>query len=359
MQEDTRQRWLPAAAAPLAILLVASAALGQGRGSVSIRTPGTLSRVGVGAIDQFRYYSFGVGSLTRSSAAPGGNVLRSSVAGPSSFDIIRAGGGATGGGAFGAIDSPGPLVGSRKVYSSPGTSGRVSFGGGRGAFSGIASDSLAPLAYLKTIGAVSDESLTRPGEPITSFVPEQPGPYRKLMDEAETAMRDGRYADAFDRYKLVSYIDNRDPAVLLGLAHTQIAFGRSASAAGYVGRALRQFPELPLLPIRTKAFFPSSRAYRSIVTEMSAVALSNRSPEAQLVVAYLEWFREEPDAEAARRALARGLEMTQEPDLTEAMEIFLDGIDAAAGPSAEADTRPAPSATAPAPADASRSPAPN
>ncbi len=345
--------------APLVILLVASGAFGQGRGSVSIKTPGKLARVGQGKIDQFRYYSFGVGSLARSSAAPGGNVLRSSVAGPSSFNIIRAGGGATGSGAFGAVESPGPLVGSRKLYS-PGTGGQVNFGGGRGAFSGIASDSLAPLAYLKTIGAVSDESLARPSGPITSFVPEQPGPYRELMSEAETAMREGRYAGAFDKYKLVSYIDDRDPAVLLGLAHTQIAFGRPASAAVYIGRALRQFPELPLLPVRPKAFFPSSRAYRRIATEMSTVALSDRSPEAQLVVAYLEWFREEPEAESARQALRRGLQGTREPDLTEAMEIFLDGIAAAEGPSGGADTRPAPSATAPAPAaDGAHSPKPN
>lgn len=210
------------------------------------------------------------------------------------------------------------------------------------------------LAYLQAIGAVSPDVLTERVRPLTSLVPDQPGVYRTYMRRGEEHFRAGRFAQAFDEFRIAHDVSAASVESLLSLAHTRFAAGAASypAASFYVQRALRKLPELPLAPLRPSALFGDERTYRLCVERLDGhLRRYPRDAGAQLLSAYFAWFegrREAAEQALARASAARRAALAARPtpavggqsdSLLEAVGIFERSIGAGTEPSST--TRPA------------------
>jgi len=208
-------------------------------------------------------------------------------------------------------------------------------GGGRSA--GLSRSSKGALAassaYLAAMDAPAPSALQNRAEPITSLVPSEPGEYADLLKEGESKFRAGKYVEAFGQFKMANYIGQRDPESLLSMAHARFATGYFASAAFYIRDALIFLPELPLAPLRPKAFYGDPSIFiEHLIRLEDHVRKHAGDAGGYLLLAYFRWFREAPDVEATRQALSEALKIalaskdTDAAQTVEAVETFWDGI---------------------------------
>lgn len=352
----------------IAVCVVVTAGLGQGpvlgqaRSRQNLRRPGQLRTIGRSAASyQFQNFSTGLGSLQRSSSARTG-VLRSSIGtGQSSFSIQRrAPGGAAGSLNTSTVGRPGARSRQRRLYESsvPGvpdfaartmrdaTRSTPSPSGGLGT-GDLASGELArPSAGLGT-SAQSDAALTAAwdylessearsdlpglaaGEPITTLVPAgQEGLYHDYLQEGEEAFREGDYFRAKNKFRLASDIADDNPETMLSLLHASVALSRGAYAgpAGYLRKVLRYFPELPMAAIEPRSFYGNASDYAEHMRRLDAALREDPdNAETNLVSAYYRWF--DGDVREAREAALTAREYAAKPEVREAAETFLKGME--------------------------------
>jgi len=320
----------------LAIVVVSAAALFAGsaaayaqsrvRGAINVASPGRIARLGQNSPTQvFNTYSYGLGAVGQASA-PAENVLRTSISRRASFTISRTGGGAS--------LPKAPAVAAKAtgsaIYQPLNMQVHVSRGHSFAALSSAMSgaSALGAESYLQAIGAAST-ALSAGDEPITSLVPSRPGKYGNIIARGEELLRAGRHAEAFDTFKRASYMNRRDPAILLSMSHAEFGMANFPMATYYLQKAIRFLPELPSVPLRPDGFFADKRLFRYNMTRLRD-RIRERPTEAgsYLLMAYLLWFQDEPDIKGVQQTLSLGLSAATEPELVDAFEIFRDAVDA-------------------------------
>jgi hypothetical protein len=339
-----RRAIILAVTAAVAVLAGVDRAGAQARPRQRIGRVGELSRPGTSSsVGKFQRYSYGLGGLRGARGGASTNVLSRQMTRSGSRIQRSSGAGLPTGPNLPSSPGVGPSAVRR--YSVPSATIK-NLGGTGSALSLSEQDSLgAAFAYLDTLSRGADEELLKAQSgPITSLVPETDSAYADYMREAEEDLRNGRYHDAIGNYKLANHIGRTDPESFLGMAHARIGLsgGHSYSTAAYnLAQALKYFPELPMVSLRPRAFFPSENEYAKVVTQVRQRLDRNpRNAEAQFVLAYLRWF--DGDAEAAVEALDMAARHSSKPDFLEAVETFRDGIDRVrSGGQPEATTRPA------------------
>jgi len=359
---------LAGAAAFVAALLAGSTgAFAQSRapGAVGLSTPGALQQVGrSGSAGTFNSYSYGLGAVGQSSS-PTENVLQTSISRTANYSISRKPGSSSHLANTAVVMSKATRS---TIYQPLNTKVQTATGLSFAALSSAMSDTgtLGTESYLHAIGAASTDALSAQDQPITSLVPNRPGKYRNLIARGEKLFRAGKYAEAFDTFKRASYMNRRDPAILLGMSHAEFGMGNFPMATYYLQRALRFLPELPSVPLRPRGFFADQRRF-SYNTRRLKDRIRERPTEAgsYLLLAYLQWFKDNPDTNTVKQTLSLGLSAATEPELVDAFEIFRDAVDAisaaeAPGGLAKAITQPTaqmpPEGNSPGQADQATSP---
>jgi hypothetical protein len=185
-------------------------------------------------------------------------------------------------------------------------------------------------AYLDALGGSDNRMKSGEDNAITTLVPseDQPSKYRDFMLQGDLSFRRGDFVDAERQFRLANDIGGNDPESLLCMAHTQFAMARYSysSAAYYLRQALKFFPEMPLAPLRPKGFFGDPASYADRVMRLEDFANRTRDADAYLMLAYFRWYSD--DTDAARNALAAALGFSSDPETTEAIETFWDGMTA-------------------------------
>ena len=323
----------------------------QARSSVRFQTVGRLGKIGDSAAGRnFQSHSYGLGSLQSPSGGVGGSVLRSNISSPN-FSLRRSLGrsspNAIGTGiaparasgrrisaAGGGLAAPGRLIApaSRggRIYKPLAASGGVPLTSGKLRLARDASTFAAAQAYMDLIAKPPSESLAESTTPITSLVPEGESTYRTHLSAGEEAFRAGDFTEALDQFKLAGYIAPRAPETLLSKSHARFALSRLsyALAAFQLRLALRYLPELPLLPLRPKAFYGNAATYATHLRRLNDHL--NKEPhdaDGHLLMAYFLWFDDQADqaAEALAKAKATAAE-SKDKDVREAVEIFRAGM---------------------------------
>ena len=291
----------------LAIALSApDQAAAQARSSVEMSTVGRGTVLGDTSQSQdFRRYSTGLGSLGGRGSGGGTNVLRSSLS-SSSLGGLRFRTKDRYTSDSSSMDSLGrPTLTRGADYSSPVSS--LSLSASRmGNYRGIAEDAAAdPLfgtkAYLQAMGATAN-GVRKGSEPVTSLVPAAPSQYRDYLANGERAFKAAKFILAMDMFELANVYNGDDPESLLSIFHTKVALSEFGSAGFALRKALRGFPELPLVPIRPKAFYGDQADYREHMASLQKyIRRSDSDPAGHLILAYYKWY--EGDVEATTTAL--------------------------------------------------------
>ncbi|MCK4600985.1 MAG: hypothetical protein KAU28_00865 [Phycisphaerae bacterium] len=307
-------------AAGVMTLCISRLAWPQGR----LSKPGTLSKLGLSSA--YSSASHGVGSL-RSSAGADGGVLQSRIGSAASFSITHSSGK---GGASSRVPTAGSL---RKGVRVPTHTNILTYTGSKGISRALlgneSSATFAAKMYLFTEGSGELSSLSDRNEPITSLVPQEPGPYQQYLKKGEERFREGSFLDAFRQFQLANAINSRNPESLLSMTHARFALGEYSSAAFNLRQTLKYLPELPLLPLQPKAFYGDPGTYLEHYGDLLQHINKNpKDPGAYMVLAYYHWFGEEVDE--ARTALLNAKQSIEDPDkapeIKEAIEIFWDGM---------------------------------
>jgi len=280
------------------------------------------------------------GPLRRSLAAGSAFALRSSIGGRSGpgtalrSNILRRSGlgrprsGGKGGASppIAPVSAPGTGTGGRKIQPFS-----LSAQGGKGVSTALlasGTDLAAARAFIQSVGKAGG-ALDKPDQPITSLVPDQGGQYHNYMARGEEHFRSGDFAFAFTQFRLANDIIGRSPETLLSMAHAKFATARFsyASAAFYLRKALKYLPELPLAPLRPKAFYNNPATFGEHLFYLEDhLEKSPYDGEALLLLAYFRWFTDEPDVKTARSALSKALAVSHTDETTEAIETFWDGM---------------------------------
>ncbi len=306
----------------LAVLAMATSVGAQARSRTilsrqTIRGPGANS-----SVNTFRNYSTGVGGVggrTRTSS-----VLRRSLTSGVSRSASIGGSRARGGGsplqsnplrvpppgAGGATSPTGmnyrPIDGTvfRNVSDFATRAARV--GGSSGRLS------MGSHAYIEGFLPESQTTLADRDQPVTTFVNDQADAddkYQRYLAEGERALKEGRYGDAIGRFRLANDLIGDDPESLISLMHAHyfadISYG---SAAFYLQKTLRVFPELPLTPLKPRAFFDDDQRYDLLLTKLREKAdQTSVDADSGLMLAYFNWF--EGDVEGTTAALRKAVEV--------------------------------------------------
>ena len=308
--------------------------LAQARGRVRISSPGRLRTVGrSNVMDNFLSTSYGLGKLRGPSRGRGEGILRSSISQRtlgrgSSIQASRA---RRGGGTDPyKLSGAGPK-GSSRVYAPSG--GRIVMMDGTGTGGGRRLSSIKQVAvgsaqaYLEAVGTASIITLADPNKPINSLVPAGAGLYHNLLAEGEAAFRESDFVRASSRFYLANIIGERNPESLLSLMHARFALATVAYSepAHYLSRAMKYFPELPLVPLRPRAFFENQITYLEHLHRLKKHTRNvPYDAGALFLLTYFQWFNEEVDA--ARDSLARAATHAKRPELVEAIDIFWEGM---------------------------------
>ena len=339
--------------------------LGQARSGVTIRSPGSLRRPGGSGIRSFRTNSYGLGGLQSSGTA---GPLRSSISGGLGTALRSSMGTAGIGSSLRSNIDTSSAFGTPRDTGISGTSGGVAAGfgprsvsvtgspgfsmgshGGTGvsrSLLGLDTDFAAARAFVQSVGD-ADSGLVKSAEPITSLVPDQPGRYRDHLADGEERFRAGDFIVAFDKFRLANDIVGRSPETLLSMAHAKFATARFsyASAAFYLRKALKYLPELPLVPLRPKAFYGNPATFGEHIIRLQEHLDEHRfDGDALLLLAYFRWFIDRPDVETIQVALSKALAASRDDEVAEAVRTFWDGMVATGKVSGELfpATRPAP-----------------
>jgi tetratricopeptide (TPR) repeat protein len=206
------------------------------------------------------------------------------------------------------------------------------------------------------LSAVQDDDaiLAEREKPITSLVPDRPGKYRDYLAKGERYFRAARYPDALDWFEMASVFDGDDPESLLSITHAKTAMQAYPSAAFSLRKAVRNFPELPLLPLRPSGFYASPLDYSDQLAQLRKYVERNSfDADGHLLLAYYQWF--EGETEQAKESLAtahrkaKNLRGKTRETVIEAIDIFWKGMvatgkvsgDLIEKPETDTTTRPA------------------
>ena len=305
----------------------------QSRSSVEFSNLGRGSVIGEsGASYDFRRYSSGLGSLGGRGRGSGGNVLSSSLSSSGLGSLRRS---SSGGGRYdtdrssqNTMDRPSLSRGTD--YSSPISSlpSRLSGTRYQGIDKAAAADPLfGTKAYLEAMGVTGEGVVTKSTEPITSLVPAAPSKYRDYLADGERAFKAAKYLLALDMFQLANVYNGDDPESLLSIFHTRVAMSEYGSAGFVLRKGLRSFPELPLAPLRPKAFYGDEADYREHIHELEKhVRSSPFDPSSHLITAYYRWYEGDVDGttralQEAQRAATRVKDKTGEQTL-DAIDTF-------------------------------------
>jgi len=188
----------------------------------------------------------------------------------------------------------------------------------------------AARTYLETITQESQSWLVDSGRPVTSLAPAEPGPLRDLMLKGEKAFRRAEYADALQSFQLANDVSLNSPEAMIGMFHARFALSEDSysSASFLLMRALRNLPELPLVPLDPKEFYGVGRDYGEQLAGL--VEYCRRQPdeaEPLLVLTYFQWFAGDVSAavDSLRQANAAAMDR-QDSLVLEAIDTFWDGM---------------------------------
>jgi len=326
-------------ALPVLVLILALNGLdvqAQSRFQVELRSVGRLGDPGQrGASRYFGAYSYGAGGLAKPAAASRGpSVLGSSIADRASYSVRRTTGRT--GGSFG-VGVMQQAAGARRKNP---IAKRIGMAGGAGLTQTLGlkhSDTLgAAAAYMSSFHSSADTALAATDEPITSLAPGDDSLYSQFLSKGEKAFREGDFEQAYRQFRMANLIDTKDPESLLSLAHA--AFAKSiysyAEAALHLQRALKYFPELPLTPLRPKAFFGTDpegvgRYTSKIIRLEDYVADNPEDLDARLWLVYFRWFEGQTDkAVEILKQSARLARNANDTKAIEAFDIFIDAVEA-------------------------------
>jgi Tfp pilus assembly protein PilF len=204
----------------------------------------------------------------------------------------------------------------------------VTSGGGSPTYSNPVRDMASALAEKDRQGP----SIT--AEPLTSLAPQTPGAYRSAMLRGESQFRNGNYAEAANSFETARQLSNDAPESLLALAHVYFAKADASpdQAADYLAKALRQFPDLPLVRVRPKDFFGNTDNYAKAFARVESFVKDNpKDAAALLLLGYLQWRTGLVDEalNSLDAAMACSVQSSTAPsikDLTDAITVMLDGI---------------------------------
>ncbi len=307
----------------------------QSRKALTGPTIGAGPKIGRGGSYTFTTYSFGVGSLQTGTSGTTG-VLSSKINSGANFSIARPGGG---GGARGVIGSSPTLAAPREGIRSGGSVPKaVANIGGEAPIKAPSRFSAASGANL-LLATNSENPLqnAQGDEPITTLVPDEPSTYQKYLMAGEQRFRAGNYTKAFYEFQSANYIGRNDPESLLSMANAQFAMEHFSSATNYLKKALKYFPELPILPLRLRDFYNSPDDYAACINALLEYLKDNPDDsDALLLLAYYRWFNEE--YASAKTLLEQAEQCGPSQDTFEAIEIFRRGMIASGKISFEEET---------------------
>ena len=335
----------PCWACLVALTLLPAAAWGQARSRYVWRDPSIRGIRTIGG--DFARYSTGAGTLGRSQSYGGINVLRSSMS-AGGFPFLR---GSSAAGVTGPTP-PSSLIPQAASPTQAYTTVQLKLPGLEADVSRapeIPTELTAEMmlnlqSYLAVMGH-SSTLQAESEEPVTSFVPEEPGRYQQYMKRGDRSFREGQYSTSSDAFELALTLARYSPEAHLSKMHARFAMGQYNSAAYHLQKALTYFPELAMARVRVRGFYARPETF---VTQRENLRASAAAPQAGenlwLVLAYLYYF-DDAEVEAAR-ALRRAFELAQrnKNEATKgAIQRFWDGMVAAnkASGSLGPTTRPA------------------
>jgi hypothetical protein len=195
------------------------------------------------------------------------------------------------------------------------------------------------MSYIQSAGNTAE---LKRATSITTLVPSVPGMYHDFMENGEKAFHLGYFLEAMQDFRNANHVGIHDPESLLSMAHAHFALGRFATAGVYLAQAIEVLPELPLLPLKPRAFYGDSddgRAKYGDHLDMLRAYLQRQpdDAEAHLLLAYFLWFNQNDDPAAraqdlqsAKQSLADGLAAGKKVHVpkatTEAIETFWDAM---------------------------------
>lgn len=341
MQTKT-YRPLPVLVAAAAVMALAAQLAGQARSSIGMSSPGQMRDVGVGNSNWLRTNA-GIGSLNRATGGDSG-VLSSSLT-PGGFNIRPRSTDAPAGGAAGEITPSGGRSGYGPLKAPTVQDMGLSNDFTAAVLGNRDASGLAQI-YLEAVNSTLSHSAMDRTETISSLIPNEPSQYGTLLADGERLFRTNDFEGAFNRFQMANYIGGSDPESLLSMAHASFAYSRYSYArpAYYLRRVLTVLPELPLLPLRPRAFYADGSKFVEHEIRLEEYLQGNpNDAEGNLVLAYIRWFSDRPDApQQAKAALERGLAATRpEPATIEAIETFWNGMVATGRVSGRLTPRPA------------------
>jgi len=192
-------------------------------------------------------------------------------------------------------------------------------------------DQGANLAAARAFVMAVGESSVLKGDrrTLTTLVPDQPGQYRQMMHRGEELLRAGNFISAYETFKIADDIVRRSPEPLLDMAHAKFGSARLTYVfpAYYIRKALRYMPELPLVPLRPKAFYGSAAVFGDRIIRLETHLDENPNDgDALLVLAYFRWFADTPDVLTVQSSLQKALDVSNTENKTEAIHIFWDAL---------------------------------
>jgi len=344
--------------------------LAQSRRQRSLSSP-TLRIIGQGtSVRRFQDYSYGLGALRpRGVLASGSDLLRSSVikrntniarnraplnvsmlgavapsnSGTSMLSRSRRIGPAPAGGLdlrVGALASGAPVVPVAPTGTSlaplPRPPGAIDEEEGPGIGRALAEQDETALgaarAYVQALEEAFVSQLKDRSKPITSLIPNRPGPYRDHMAEGDRSFRANAFHKAYTEFLIANDLGGRDAESFVCLTHAQFALSKYSygKAAYFLMQGLKYMPELPLANLRPRGFYGAESKYaENLVALEEHVERNPTDGEAMLLLAYFRWFSKARDVSAAQKALSSALESAarrNDTRLAEAIETFWRGI---------------------------------
>jgi hypothetical protein len=122
--------------------------------------------------------------------------------------------------------------------------------------------------------------------PVKTLAPQAPSDYRTRMLTGETALREGRYADAVDAFTLAEAMAGTSPEPLLDMVAAQAGLGRYHEAAYNLRQTYSIFPELPASKLQWRSFYPPDQ-FDKLLAEMRGSAQGGDA-DATLLLAYFQ-----------------------------------------------------------------------